>query len=329
MKRFISILICISLTITLCSCGRGLKRFEKSFLDVFDTASTVVAYDENAAQFEERYEALHKRLAYYNKLFDIYHSYSGITSLKDVNEKAALSPVRVDKTTLALLLYGKEVYALTDGAVNICMGSVLSIWHEYREEGKQLPPADKLKKAAAHCNMNDLIIDEKNGTVYFADSEMKLDVGAVAKGFAAQRAKEYAQQNLWDAALINLGGNVVTFGTKPDGSKWNVQIENPNPKSSEALQTLAVTDTAVVTSGDYQRYYEVDGKRYCHIIDPQTLMPAQRYSSVSVVYDDAARADALSTALFIMSEEAGRKLLSKYPDIKVYWVNKDYRVTHN
>ena len=323
MKKVISITICISIILTLCSCSGGFKRFEKSYVDVFDTASNIVAYDISQKNFDERCDKLHKQLLRYNNLFDIYKSHKGVTSLKDVNDKAGKSPIKVDSDTIELLKFGKEVYDLTDGAVNICLGSVLQIWHKYREEGKRVPELAELKKAAEHCDINDLVIDEKTQTVYFKDKEMKLDVGAIAKGWAAQKAKLYAMENLWDGALINLGGNVTTYGTKPNNDMWNVQIENPDPKSDEPIKTLEVSGDSVVTSGDYQRYYEVDGKRYCHIISPDTLMPAESYSSVSVICNDSAIADALSTALFILPKDVGRKIADKNL-AKVVWVDKDY-----
>ena len=314
------------MTLTLCSCGRGLKRFEKSFLDVFDTASTIVAYDVDQASFDEKYEKLHDMLLRYNNLYDIYNSHDGVTCIKDVNEKAALSPVAVDDEIIDLLSFGKEAYEISGGAVNICMGAVLSIWHDYREEGKRVPNKALLEEAAQHCNIDDLIIDSKNKTVLFADKKMRLDVGAIAKGYAAQKACEYARELGWTGALINLGGNVTTFGTKPDGSKWNVQIENPDASKAQALDTLTITDTSVVTSGDYQRYYEVDGKRYCHIIDGKTLMPADNFASVTVIYSDSAVADALSTALFILPLDEGKKLLGRFSGAKAVWVDKEYNV---
>ncbi len=329
MKRFTSIIICISLTLTLCSCGRGLKRFEKSFMDVFDTASSIVAYDTDEKAFEAHFEELHELLVQYNNLYDIYNSYEGVTSIKDINEKAGLSPVKADERIIELLKFGKKAYEISDGAVNICLGSVLSIWHEYREEGKRLPDMNELKKAHEHADINDLVIDDDNSTVFFADSEMKLDVGAIAKGFAAQKASEYAKENFWSSALINLGGNVTTFGIKPGGAKWVVQIENPDKNSSEALATIPVVDKSVVTSGDYQRYYEVDGKRYCHIIDEKTLMPADRYSSVSVICNDSALADALSTALFILPYDEGKKIVNSLDGVEAVWVDKEYNIIND
>lgn len=326
MKKVFSVIICISLTLTLCSCGRGLKRFEKTYSDVFDTISSVVAYDTDGDSFEKHCDELHKMLLKYNNLFDIYSSHDGITCLKDINEKAGKSPVKASPEIIDMLTFGKKAYKITGGTVNICMGSVLKIWHDYREEGTRVPEMSTLKKAAEHCDISDLVIDEKNSTVYFADSEMSLDVGAIAKGYAAQKAKEFAQENLWSSALINLGGNIATFGIKPGGAQWTVQIENPDPRATQALTTMGVVDKSVVTSGDYQRFYEVDGKRYCHIIDPKTLMPADNFSSVSIICEDSAIADALSTALFVLPKDEGEGILNSIEGAKAIWVGKDYKI---
>ena len=330
MKRFISIIICISLILTLCSCSGGLKRFEKTFYDCFDTVSTIVAYDTDQSSFDAKYEELHNLLIRYNNLYDIYESHDGMTCLKDVNEQAALSPVNVDKEIIDLLNFGKKMYVETNGTVNICMGAVLSIWHEYREEGTRLPDEAELKEAANHCFIDDLFVDSKKGTVFFTDREMSIDVGAIAKGYVSKRIIEIMPTQIgWSSALLNLGGNVATLGTKPDGSAWNVQIENPDQTKNEALDTLQIKDNSVVTSGDYQRYYEVDGKRYCHIIDTDTLYPADEFTSVTVIYTNPAVADALSTALFILPIEDGKKLLQKYDGAKAVWVDKHFNKITN
>ncbi|MBQ7203112.1 MAG: FAD:protein FMN transferase [Eubacterium sp.] len=328
MKKFISITLCILLTITLCSCSRGFERFNKSYTDLFDTVCSVVAYDSDQKSFDKHSEALYNELDSYNKLYDIYNSYDDLVNIKYINENAAKAPVKADKKIIDLLLFSKEMYELTEGAVNICLGSVLQIWHSYREEGKALPKESELKDASKHCDIDDLIINKKASTVYFNDKKMQLDVGAIAKGYAAEQAKAFAKE-FWSSALINLGGNVTTWGVKPGGARWIVEIENPDRSATEALRTVDVVDSSVVTSGDYQRYYEVDGKRYCHIIDEKTLYPADGFSGVTVIYEDSAVADALSTALFILPIEEGKKIINSLKYARAVWVDKDYNIINS
>ena len=171
-----------------------------------------------------------------------------------------------------------------------------------------MPDEEALKNAASHADWAAVEIDEEAGTVYLADPALRLDVGAVAKGWSVEQVARNAPEGL----LISVGGNVCATGPKDsNGTPWVVGISDPDG-GDKYLHTLNITDQAVVTSGDYQRYYVVDGKRYHHIIDPDTLYPSRYWRAVSVVCKDSGLADALSTALFLMTREDGQKLLDQY-----------------
>lgn len=297
-----------------CASGRltGPKRYETAFLDLFDTVTTVVGYADSEAAFQETTGCLYDELAYYHRLFDIYNEYPGITNLKSVNDRAGREPVSVDRPLLEFLLFCRQMEQTTGGVVNVAMGSVLSLWHEARNDGISdpanavLPDMDALRAAAAHTSMDDVILDEGACTVFFADPALKLDVGAIAKGYAVKMVCEQAPEGL----LVSVGGNVCGTGPKPDGSSWVVGLQDPD--GTGYLQTVSVAAQSVVTSGDYQRYYTVDGVQYHHIIDGNTLMPGTKWRSVSVVCADSGVADALSTALFLLDREAGQALLNQF-----------------
>ena len=336
MKRVLSVVTSAVILLCIAGCSGGgthKERFTKSFLDLFDTASTITAYDESQESFDEHYEQFYNELKTYDNLFDIYHSYEGINNLYVVNRDGANSPVKVDEKIIDLLEYGKEIYKLSDGKTNICMGSVLALWHAERElseeQDARLPDMEKLKEAGRHTDINDLIIDRENSTVFFKDPEMKLDVGAIAKGYAVQEITKWVKENLWTSCVINIGGNVSTCGFKnDDGSTlWTVGIENPDLTADDYLLKVKITDSAVVTSGDYQRYYVVDNKKYCHIINPETLMPSEYVASVSVICNDSALGDALSTTLFNMSIDEGLKLVDGMDGVEAVWVDKEFNKT--
>ena len=302
----------------------GPQRYQATFLTLFDTVTTIVGYADSKADFTATAQGLHDELLEYHRLYDIYNDYEGMTNLKTVNDRAGQGPVAVDRKILDLLLFSKELYAETGGRVNIAMGSVLSLWHDAREAGIEnpeaaaLPDDDALKEAAAHTDINSIQIDEEAGTVYFTDPELRLDVGAIAKGYAAQRVCENAPEGL----LISIGGNVCATGPKPDsGQPWVVGIEDPDD-TSRYLHTLYVDNYAVVTSGDYQRYYTVDGVVYHHIIDPDTLSPARYWRAVTILCPDSGLADALSTALFTLPQQEGQALLDRF-DAEAMWVQSD------
>lgn len=188
----------------------------------------------------------------------------------------------------------------------------------------KLPPEELLKERSQHTDISKLVIDEENSTVFLEDGEMSLDVGSVGKGYAVQRLAEYARELGMEHVLFSVGGNVCAVGEKADGTPWRVGIENPDLESVQSyVGTIELSDKSIVTSGDYQRFYEVDGKRYCHIIHPNTGMPPEYFPSVSVLAEDSGVADALSTSLFNMEFQEGLKFVEALPGVEALWIMED------
>ncbi len=314
----------------------GPQRYEGQFFGCFDTVTTITGYDTSQEAFSEKMELLEERLLHYHQLYDIYHTYDGINNLKTINDAAGETAVEVGEEIMDLLKLGRQMYVMTDGKLQIAYGSVLSLWHEYREEGirkprtAKLPPEEELARRAAHTNMDFLMLDEEKSTVYLADAKMSLDVGSIGKGYAVQKLAEYAREIGMEHALISVGGNVCAVGGKADGTPWNVGVENPDTDGEKAyLATVGLSDDCVVTSGDYQRFYEVDNQRYCHIIDPDTNMPPDFFVSVTVQAKDSGIADGLSTALFNMRYEKGLAMVEKLQDVEAMWIGKDGEIRYS
>ena len=312
----------------------NLQKFSAYSFDYFDTVTTVTGYAESQETFDEIADGILKELGEYHRLFTIYHRFEGLENLCTINElvNGAHRTVTVDRRIIDMLLYAKDMYHKTDGHVNIAMGSVLSIWHDYREIGMsdpasaELPPMEKLTAASEHTDINCLVIDEENSTVTLTDPAMKLDVGAIAKGYAVEMVAKRLEEQGITGFVLNVGGNVRTVGPKGNGEKWVVGIENPvDDEEKPYLAYLELAGQTIVTSGSYQRYYLVDGKRYHHIIDPETLMPSEGFVSVSILTKSSADGDALSTALFCMSFEEGLALIESIPDTEAMWVFQDGR----
>ncbi len=320
-KRLVSGVVLLSLL--LCGCGeRETKHYTATFLTLFDTVTTIIGPGETEEAFQVQAQQLHDELMVYHRLFDIYQEYEGLNNLKTVNDHAGVAPVTVDGAIIDLLIDCKGYYELTDGMVNPAMGSVLSLWHTARTEGIRdplhaaLPDAKELEEAAAHISMDSLVIDETASTVYLTDPQTRLDVGAIAKGWAVQRVAESAPEGL----LLSVGGNVCATGSKTlTGDPWIIGIQDPDDSVSN-LHTITLTGGAVVTSGDYQRTYTVEGQQYHHIIDPKTRMPGTLWRSVTVVCEDSALADALSTALFLLPLEDGMALVRKC-NAETFWLD--------
>ena len=308
MKRMIC--LCACLILLLSGCG-GEKQYNTSYLTLFDTFTTITGRAESQEAFIEKAKAVHDELLEYHRLFDIYNDYEGLNNLKTVNDNAGVRPVAVDRRIIDLLLDCKTYYELTGRKVNVAMGSVLRLWHEARSDGLDdpanayLPDDEALRDAAGHMDLDTVVIDAEAGTVFITDPAVRLDVGAVAKGWSVQRVCADAPAGL----LVSVGGNVCATGPKDEsGTPWVVGIQDPDG-GSDYLHTLSITGGSVVTSGDYQRCYTVDGQVYHHIIDPDTLYPSTYWRSVTIVCADSGLADALSTALFLLPRAEGQALL--------------------
>ena len=327
-KKITAVFIIVILAINLAACAEpkeDKKRYEAEVLMLFDTVTQVIGYTDNEEEFNEQVNLIYDNLEEYHQLYDIYNSYDGINNVKTINDQAGIAPVKVDGRIIDLLLFSKEAYEMTGGKVNVALGAVLRIWHEHREAGIEdpenatLPDMDQLMKASEHTDISKVIIDEENSTVYLTDPKMSLDVGAIAKGYATEQVSKMAEKNGFASALISVGGNVRSIGVRGDGTPWKVGIQNPIDQSGEDISKVNLTDAALVTSGVYERYYVVNGKNYHHIIDPDTLYPADYYASVTILCPDSGLADALSK-VFIMPFDQGLALIESLPDTEAVWV---------
>ncbi len=322
MKRFLALVLGLALCLSGCSKGPRQTQYTATFLDVFDTVTTVVGRAESQEAFEAVAQQIHDGLLRYHQLFDIYNEYPGLTNLKTVNDRAGTAPVQADPEILALLSDCKTYYEATQGRVNAAMGSVLTLWHQAREGGTALPEAAALEEAVLHTAMESLVLDKEKGTVAFSDPRLLLDVGAIAKGWAAQRVCQQAPAGL----LISVGGNVCATGPKGENTPWVVGIQDPD--GGDYLHTLFLSKGSIVTSGDYQRTYTVDGQQYHHIIDPDTLYPGRLWRAVTVVCADSGLADALSTALFLLPQAEGQALLDRY-GAQAMWMDGSGKLTYS
>jgi len=331
-QRILSLIaVCILICSFFASCAREPQKNKYSAysMDYFDTVVTIVGYEETEEEFNRVSDEILSQLGEYHRLYSIYHRFDGIENLCTVNElvDGRHRTVTVDRRIIDMLLYAKEMYEATDGLVNVAMGSVLSLWHNYRALGMgdpanaSLPPMDKLLAASEHTDISMLVIDEENSTVTLTDPKMMIDVGAIAKGYATEQVAKFLEEQGITGYVLNVGGNIRAVGSKDDGNPWTVGIENP--MSEDYFAYLEIEGMSVVTSGSYQRYYYVDGEKYHHIIHPDTLMPSEGFLSVSVICRDSGLGDALSTALFCMPQDEGLSMIESIPDVEAMWVTDD------
>ena len=331
-KSLSCLYVVLGLLVFLTGCPKTANKAQPQgmvYYNFFDTVSYIYSYAGDSAEvFEANCEQASAILENYHRLFDIYYEYSGVNNLCTVNKNAGGEAVKVDAELIDFLLYAKQLYETTGGEMNIMMGSVLKLWHDCRTragedpQNAQIPTQEQLAEAASHTAISALEIDEKAGTVRISDSAAAIDVGALGKGYATEKAARYLQDIGAEGYVLNIGGNIRTIGTKQDGTGWVTGVKDPMDPERYAL-TINIADTSCVTSGDYERYFTVDGKRYHHIIDKDTWMPATYFSAVTVITPDSALADALSTALFAMSYEDGAELVKKIGGVEVLWITPD------
>ena len=334
LKRFFCLFIILGQLVILTSCLKTLpeeieiKPLQAIYFNYFDTVSNIFTYaGDGQEKFEENCSEISTLLNEYHQLFDIYHEYSGITNLCTINKNAGKEALVVDQKLIDFLLYAKEIYTLTNGENNIMLGSVLVLWHNERENASLNPSSAKipdetiLKEASLHTDINLLEIDDEKNTVRIADEKARIDVGALGKGYATEKAAQLMESKGVTSYVLNIGGNIRIIGSKTDGSGWITGIRDPF--SSGYAMYMNLSDTSCVTSGDYERFFTVDGVKYHHIIDKDTLMPAEYFSSITVITKDSGLADALSTALFTMDYESGRTLVESLEGVDAYWITKD------
>lgn len=310
---------------------------EIEFYDTFDTVVHIAIYTdddsfakENLVYAKERYEELHK-------LFDNYKTYPDLVNVKTINDNAGIKPVTVDDTLFQLIKSSIDDYNNISHNTNIALGPVTKLWNEYRElyeggktkeevialKGQALPSDEELEKLRPLVNIDKIKLDDEKQTVSL-EKGMELDLGATAKGFATELVAKELEDRGVKSCVISAGGNVRIIGKPTDGrDNFRIGIQDPEFESSDhVLVTLNVANTSIVTSGDYQRYFDLDGVRYCHIIDPDTLKPAHEIKSATVIKEDSGLCDFLSTAAFNSTDDEIKELSDK-TGAGIVWVDKD------
>lgn len=336
MKRSLLCFLALTIALTVLSgCSKNkYEKYDASFFDTFDTITKVVGYVENEEEFDEYMEIIHDRFLELHKLFDKYKAYEGVNNIKTINDNAGIKPVKVEKEIIDLIIFSKDWYYKGGKATNIAMGPVINIWSQYRDQADgdpskaELPPMEDLKEASKYTDIEKVIVDKQNSTVFLEDERMIIDVGSVAKGYAVEIIAQEIEAIGFKSGLISSGGNIRAIGKPLDGvrERWGIGIQNPDSSlfdTGNSLETLFISDDSVVSSGDYQRYFVVDDKIYHHIIDPKTLMPGDYYRALTIVTPDSGVADFLSTSAFLLPFDKSKELIESLDNTEAMWVMKD------
>jgi thiamine biosynthesis lipoprotein len=266
---------------------------------------TVVADSKDMAE-----KAIERTFAEIGRFGDLINFYSDTSELAGINRNAGIHSVKVSPETLDVI--GKAVFAAekSGGAFDPTIGPIIKLWDFLN---KKKPTEAEILQALFLVNYKDILIDRTDATVFLKRKGMMIDLGGIAKGYAADLAVESLKKEGILSGLVSIAGDIRTFGMKPDKSPWTIGIKNPRQtgEKDEIVAKIRLSDKAISTSGDYERFFISDDKRYHHLLDPKTGLPASGCRSVSIVTDKAVDTDAFSTAVFILGPEKGMKLVKE------------------
>jgi thiamine biosynthesis lipoprotein len=270
------------------------------------TTVSVTVTARNSEEAEKNIEIAFNEIRELERLLSFWTNDSEIAA---INQSAGGSPVKISKATFQVIEKAIEISDITGGAFDATIGPVIRQW-DFKKQ--KLPDDAALKDALGKVNYKAMVLDQANSTAYLSDREMSFDTGGIAKGFAADKVIEKLKALNVSAALVSVAGDIRGYGEKPDGTKWRVGIRDPRSDDEEMfIASVELNDEAISTSGDYERYFIRNKKRYHHILDPKTGYPAEGTMSVTVVADTATYADGLSTGVFVLGPETGIKALDK------------------
>ena len=281
---------------------------------------TGVAPDDSTA-----HQAVDAGLKEIRRLEELLSTWIPESELSRVNAAAGKHPVQVSRETMDLLQYSLKMDNLTEGGFNITVGPAVSAWN-VSDKGR-LPTQQELAVLRPLINLKNLQLNRQSKTIFLSHLGMQVDVGGIGKGFAADLAADVMKSAGATAGVVAISGDIKTFGRMPDDQKFLFGIQHPRKEQGIVLATIELEDEAVSTAGDYQRYFEQDGIRYHHILDPQTLQPARLSQSVTVIASQGVMADGLDTGIFVMGPDKGMALIERLPEVEGVIVDTDGRVT--
>lgn len=316
MKKAIFILVLVAFLIFVFIPKKN-KVYSENFF-YMDTYIEVKLFNISKSKASKTFNEINEIYKQYNNLSDKFTSYN-VTNIYDINNHVFDDEkLLIDNKLYDLIKFGIEWYDNSNGLLNISMGELTSLWKKYQQDKNGVPSKKQLE--SIKFDISDIKLLDNN---YILNNEPNIDLGSIAKGYATQKVGEYLKENKISKFLINAGGNVLV-GDYYDSGTYKIGIEDPNDNTS-IYQIVKGNNIAVVTSGGYLRYYEYDGKTYSHIINPNTLMPANYMKSVTVITNDSSIGDALSTTLYLMSIEDGMKFIKKY-NAEAIWYGLDGQI---
>lgn len=304
--------------------ARELKT-QKKVLLLMGTRFELVAVSEDEQQANEAIEAGIKEIQRIEALISEWQPTSQTSA---INRSAGGMPVPVDEELYELIRRSLRISELTGGAFDISWAAADKVW-KFDGSMKEMPSQEAVKNSIRHIGYQKIQLIPETHSVFLKEEGMKIGFGAIGKGYAANRARDLMRRMGIQSGVVNAAGDLITWGKQADGQPWYIGIADPADKE-KVFSWLTADHTAVVTSGSYEKYAEINGKRYGHIIDPRTGYPVSGLKSVTIICPDAELADALATAVFVLGKEEGLYLVNQLKGVECLLVTyKNEMVTSN
>lgn len=247
------------------------------------------------------------------------------TQISEVNRQAGRQPVKVDREVFELTQRALQYSQMSDGAFDISTAAMDRIW-KFDGSMYEMPTQEALENSIKNVNYKNIILDSVHSTVFLRQPGMKIGFGSIGKGYAADRGREIMLAKGVVAGMVNASGDIASWGKQPNNTSWKIGIKNPFKRHGIA-KILKLKESSVATSGSYEKYVEIDNKRYAHIINPKTGMPSTGLTSVTIYGPSTEFANALSTSIMVLGEKEGKKLIKKYPKYKFLFITDKGKIT--
>ena len=278
---------------------------------------SVVAGDEQWAN-----EKIDTGIAEIKRIEKLLTTFSDDSETNSINANAGIKPKAVSRETFNLIQRSLRISALTQGAFDISYGSVDKRLWNFDQHMTELPDKETAKKMVRLINYKNIVLDDEKCTVYLREKGMRIGFGGIGKGYAAERAKQVLKLNGVESVVVNASGDLTTWGLQPNGKQWTIAIANPNC-SHEAFSYMEISNMAAATSGNYEKFVMIGGKKYSHTINPQTGLPVTGIKSVTIITTNAELADALATPVTIMGISAGLNMIDQMKNIEAIIIDDD------
>lgn len=297
------LLVCTSLI--------GCSEREHVFKETRSAMHTITTITLSVKNQDEAKKAIDEAFLEIQRLEKILNYYDTNSEISKINNHAGIRPVMVSNETFEVIEKSIKAAEITDGGFDITAGPLIKLWDF---KSKKIPHEKSIKKAISLVGYKSIILNKYDNTVFIKRKGMEINLGGIIKGYAAEKVADLLRSKGIKGGIVSIGGDIKTFGLKPDKKGWLVGIQNPRPKNDkdELVGAVELSDKCISTSGDYEKFFEADGKRYHHILDLKTGYPSRGIISITVVTDDGAMCDALSTGLFTMGVDKAKEVMKKY-----------------